>query len=350
MRVHVVCAEVPPHVVGGLGRYAERTLGRLAAEVPVTVHAQDGARPARRGARLVARNLAYTARSTARILASPRRGAVVAVHDWMGCLTGLACRLAGRPVVFHVHNRELSTAPRTALGRGLAALEAAMARLAAATIVPTSTMRTELAARGWPRVRVVPHGAGDPGPDRLPDDVRARYPAGPLLVYAGRYSAAKGVPTLLDALTRLPGVTLVLCGDGSPHTAEAADVAALIADLGLAGRAIALRRFLPAAELAAHFLAADACVFPSTYEPFGLVAVEAMALGRPVVVGPGYAPEVAGPARRCAADDPAELAELIGQALADPAAGPAGREHARSFDWDRTVAATLRCYAEAVAR
>ena len=388
MRVHMVCAEVPPDVVGGLGRYAERLLGRLAtAGVPVevlglgagprrerhgdvTVH-RLGPRPARggRGLRLVARNLAYTARATARILRGPRRGAVVAVHDWMGCLTGIACRLAGRPVVFHVHNAELTAGSwrtRPALATALAGLETAQARLAAAVVVPSSTMRDQLAGRGWPaaRIRVIAHGAEDPDLDRLAAlpaaerarraaAVRARYPAGPLLVYAGRLSAAKGVPTLLAALAEVPGCTLMLCGERSPHTAEGAEVDAAVERLGLAGRVVALHRLLPAPDLYDHFLAADVCVFPSRYEPFGLVAVEAMALGRPVVLGPGHAPELAGPAAlRCTGETPGELAAVLRRALADEAWRAAAAEHGRAwvtaaFGWDRTVAATLRCYADA---
>lgn len=361
----VVCPEVPPHVVGGLGRYAERMIRALAeAGAPVTVLAAGagpraerhgsvtirrlpprGPAPSGRGPRLIGRNLLYSARATYAILRRPRRD-VVAVHDWMGCLTGIACRLAGRRVVFHVHNTEL---------RALAALETAQARLATAIVVPSSTMGTELVGRGWPadRIRVIPHGADDPALDVDPGEakaVRDRYPPGPLLVFAGRLSAAKGVPTLLAAMRELPDVTLVLCGDGSPHTDEGALVSAAIRDLGLAGRVVALRRFLPAAEVYAHFLAADVCVFPSRYEPFGLVAVEAMALGRPVVLGPGHAPEL-GPALRCTGEDPRELAALIRRALAGEAPVDAAREHVtRTFRWSRTAAETLRCYAEAARR
>lgn len=409
-KVHMLCPEVPPHVVGGLGRYAERIMGRLAtAGVPVDVLGLDvpGTGPRRerhgdvtlhrlgpllprprrrrpradigRGPRLVARHLAYSARAAYRVLTDRTPGAVVAVHDWMGAPAGIACRLAGRPVVFHVHSTEMTVGTtwrtRPPAASGLAALETAQARLAAAVVVPSSTMREQLVDRGWraDRIRVIPHGVGDPDLDRtaaLPAaerarrvaEVRDRYgiaPGGRLLVYAGRLSASKGVPTLLAALPRLldlvPDCTLVLCGAGSPHTEEDARVAAAIAGSGLAGRAVALHRFLPAARLYEHLLAADACVFPSRYEPFGLVAGEAMALGRPVVLGPGYAPELAGDAAlRCTRDDPAELAAVLHRALTDTGwaatAGERGRAHAATFRWERTVADTLRCYAEAVRR
>lgn len=402
-RVSMVCPEVPPQVVGGLGRYAERMIGQLAgAGVPVdviglgagprreqlgdvTLHRLGPLTPRRfrrpdragRGLRLVARNVSYSARATYRILRGPRTGSVVAVHDWMGCLTGIVCRLAGRPVVFHLHSHEMTVGTtwrtRSLLATGLAALETAQAGLATAVVVPTSTMRDLLVDRGWPaaKLRVIGHGAGDPELDRVaarPEPARRavadRYRPGRLLVYAGRLSASKGVPTLLAAmpllLAQLPDCTLVLCGDQSPHSDENAQVAATIERLGLAGRVVALHRFLPAADLYGHFLAADVCVFPSRYEPFGLVAVEAMALGRPVVLGPGYAPELAGDpgteaALRCTRDSPEELATVLHRALTDEVWAAAAGERARAyvtetFRWDRTVAETLRCYAEAVRR
>lgn len=371
--VVLVCAEVPPYVVGGLGRYAERMIVELAGgDVPVTVlgagpRARDdrrgavtvrhlgalGPAPAGRGLRLVTRRLGYAARAAAAILRSPR-GTVVAVHDWMGCPAGIVAALAGRRVVLHLHNSELP-ASGSVLGRLLGALETVQARLATAVIVPSSTTRAELVARGWPadRLRVVPHGCDDAelryaaaAPPSEVEAVRARYPAGPLVVFAGRLADAKGVPVLLEAMTRLPQATLVLCGDGTPHTDEGDRTDAAIEELGLTGRVVALHRFLPAAELYAHYRAADVCVFPSRYEPFGLAAVEAMALGRPVVLGPGHPPEL-GPAPRCSGDDPDELARLLQEAISGRNPAEACHRHVTStFRWERTAAETMRIYTE----
>ncbi|MEW9552805.1 glycosyltransferase family 4 protein [Nonomuraea sp. NPDC050783] len=418
-RVHVVCAEVPPDVVGGLGRYAERMMAALRGRgtpvevlgavrrgsrapraerlgdvvlhrLPVAGWGRDGDSrvpvPLRRAVRL-AGLLAYNLRAAARILrARPSRergagraaGAVVAVHDWMGCPAGILCALLGRlPVVFHVHTRELNAAPgarRSLLPAALDALETAQARLARLVVVPSAAVRAELVARGWPaeRLRVVPHGFEEPDllrlaalpareRDRLRAEVRERYlPGGKgrLVVFAGRLSPHKGVRTLVRAVPRIAeaydDAVVLLIGAQQPHTDDDAAVARLIERTGVAGRVVAGYRFLPQAEVFGCFLAADVCVFPSTYEPFGLVAVEAMALGRPVVVGPGFSADVVGDgALRCPRDSPDDLARAVLSCLDDPEAagrlGERGAEHVRAhFTWDRTAEATLAAYAEAL--
>ena len=432
-RCYVVCTEVPPNVVGGLGRYAERLLAALRdTGVPVEVFGAVGRRlpprthrtgsvtlhllptpgqpspetpqkaprrdsagprvpvdgevgdaagvspragdPGRGGIGALVRVgglIWFNVRVAARILRSGRRaGAVVAVHDWMGAVAGILCRVLGRtPVVFHVHTCEHNTAPgarRTFVNAGITALENAQARLADLIVVPSAGMRDELVARGWPkdRLRVVPHGYEDPElirlaelpgarRDRLRAEVRERYlpgGAGRLVVFAGRLSPHKGVHTLIRAAALLRGrddLRVVLIGSG-----DDARVAGLIEREGVAGQVVAGYRFLDPPEVFAHFLAADVCVFPSVYEPFGLVAVEAMALGRPVVVGPGYSPEVVGEgAVRCRTGSPEELAAALSRCLDDPehAAGLArhGAEHVRArYSWARTAEATLAAYGE----
>ncbi|MFI7625739.1 glycosyltransferase family 4 protein [Microbispora rosea] len=411
VRVYAVCSEVPPDVVGGLGRYAERIMDALRdAGAPVvvfgaTVRRGRAPRAERRGGvtlhrlptpgygpgegsalpagvrRLarIAGLFAFNVRAAARILAAEagRTGAVVAVHDWMGCVAGILCRVLGRlPVVFHVHTRELN-APgmgrRSAYAVLLDLLETAQARTARLILVPSARMRDDLAARGWPadRMVVVPHGfeepallrlAGLPGGerDRVRAEVRRRYlPGGQgrLVVFAGRPSPHKGVGTLIRAVPRVAAehgdVRCVLIGAPAPQTGDAATVARLIERTQTGAHVVAGNRFLAPAEVFAHFLAADACVFPSVYEPFGLVAVEAMALARPVVVGPGYSPEVVGDgAVRCARDDPGELAEALLRLLGDP--GEADRLALRGaayvrerYSWARTARHTLEAYESA---
>lgn len=408
-RVYVVCAEVPPDVVGGLGRYAERmtaALRDLGTPVEVFGTARYGPRrPARteRDGNVVVHRipvpghgraresrwpaavhalariaglLAFNVWAVARILRGGRAGAVVAVHDWMGCPAGLACRLLARmPVVFHVHTRELAAgAARSPLAAVITALETAQARVACLIVVPSTGMRDELIAHGWParRLRVLPHGAEEPEllrlavlPDeareRLRAEIRRRYlpgGAGRLIVFAGRLSPHKGVATLVRAVPRIArehgDARIVLLGGPAPRTDDDVAVARLIAELGVGRQVAADYRFVAPAEVFAHFLAADVCVFPSVYEPFGLVAVEAMALARPVVVGPGYSPEVVGDgAVRCDRDSPEELAAAVLGCLADPQGarrlGRRGAAYVRErYSWARTAELTLAAYAQAV--
>jgi glycosyltransferase involved in cell wall biosynthesis len=101
------------------------------------------------------------------------------------------------------------------------------------------------------------------------------------ILYTGRFDARKGVETLLRALPLLPPeATLGLYGRGGED--ERARLTQLAVDLGVAGRVTFGQ--LDRDELAATYAGADVLVFPSEWEePFGLVPIEAMACGTPVV-------------------------------------------------------------------
>jgi glycogen(starch) synthase len=105
---------------------------------------------------------------------------------------------------------------------------------------------------------------------------------GPLVVAAGRLEWEKGFSTLLRAVPALrerhPAVRVVVAGAGSYR----ATLERLCAELGLTA-VVELSGRLDASELAPLLAAADVAVVPSRYEPFGLVALEAMAAGTCVV-------------------------------------------------------------------
>ena len=106
-------------------------------------------------------------------------------------------------------------------------------------------------------------------------------------------------------------------------------------------------------SLVAAYYAADAMVLPSTYEGFGLPALEAQAAGLPVVTsGAGGLAEAVGEAGLVTATEPAPLATSLAQALTDAATRTTliqrGLLHARTMTWDRTASATRAVYAELV--
>jgi len=150
-----------------------------------------------------------------------------------------------------------------------------------------------------------------------------RRQAGPWrgrLLYAGRYDRRKGIETAIRALAHLETATLEVRGTGD--VGERDRLAAVADELGLAGR-VELAPPLPAAELAARYRAADAVIFPSEWdEPFGLVPIEAMACGTPVIAtgvgGSGEFLADAGNCLRFRAGDPASLAEAVRRLAADP--------------------------------
>ncbi|MEM3774226.1 MAG: glycosyltransferase family 4 protein, partial [Candidatus Bathyarchaeia archaeon] len=114
----------------------------------------------------------------------------------------------------------------------------------------------------------------------------------------------------------------------------------------------------PEEERILHYAAADVCVFPSVYEPFGIVSLEAMAMAKPVVVGArgvvGFREQVvsSGPEQNgihVNGEDPADIAWGIKETLKDPQNAKTWGENGRKrvlqyFTWRKTAEQTLGIY------
>jgi len=120
-----------------------------------------------------------------------------------------------------------------------------------------------------------------------PDNERARFraclasPDEKIVLFVGRFVREKGIQVLLGAagaiLAREPGVRFVIVGGGRREVFER-----FVRWYGIEDRVL-FTGFLSGRQLHQLYRVADVAVFPSLYEPFGIVALEAMAAGVPVV-------------------------------------------------------------------
>jgi glycosyltransferase involved in cell wall biosynthesis len=176
----------------------------------------------------------------------------------------------------------------------------------------------------------------------------AAPPGGPYLLAVGDLRRKKNLVRLARAFARLRR-------DGLPHRLvlaglDAGEGAAIRTAAGAAP--VELTGYVDDARLDALMRGADLLVYPSLYEGFGLVIVEAMARGCPVAAARTTAlPEAAGGA--AALFDPldeADMADTIRHVLEDePARGEMverGRERAAELSWDRTAELTAAVYRE----
>ncbi len=305
---------------------------------------------------------AFSAAVAAHALSERRRYTVVHGHYWLGGLVAQQLREAWHiPWVQSFH-----TLARAKANAGLPSDESratAEARLVAAAdrLVAGSVAEARDLMRlyGASRNRIcVAHPGVDLRVLHPRDTAALRDTLGlaghRVLLFAGRLEPLKGADTLLDAVARLGDdpryddvVTLVIgedSGDGAAAGGERRRLEAVAGGHGLASRV----RFLGAVDhedLADYYALADVCVVPSRTETFGLVALEAQALGTPVVASAvGGLTEVVADGETgllVAERSPSGFAAAIAALLDDDALrlrmGEAARLRAATFTWARAV-------------
>lgn len=212
------------------------------------------------------------------------------------------------------------------------------------------------------RIDVVYNGVAASFNDHVPraerDRVAAKYGLPrPYLLFLGGEKPHKNVRNVLRGFAEarreraLPHA-LVLAG---PMPKNRSRVEALIGGLELQSRVIRTG-IVPEEDLPGLFAGADAFLYPTLYEGFGLPVVEAMACGVPVLTSSTSAlQEIAGGYAYLV--DPMDV-EAIGRGIADLATDPArraelvelGKRRAADFSWDRAAQQTLKVYGETLAR
>lgn len=186
----------------------------------------------------------------------------------------------------------------------------------------------------------------------LPDDGR-------ILLFVGRVEPLKGIDILLGAAAQLEtdtGCFVLVVGGDSAAAGELTHLRSLASRLGIAERV----SFLGAVDherLPLFYSAADVCVVPSFYESFGLVALEAMACGTPVVAS--RVGGLAGTVRdgetgylipwRCPEPFAERLELLLRNEELRRAFGQSAREYVARFRWSDVADAVLGLYGELTA-
>ncbi|MCL6450543.1 MAG: glycosyltransferase family 4 protein [Acetobacteraceae bacterium] len=392
LRVLMLSWEYPPRCVGGLAEHVYH-LSRHLADRGVKVEVFTAGLPgspatAREGGVAVHRvagfgpaspdflswvlqlNLGLVEAATRVLTGAVRNGraTLLHVHDWLVAFAGRALKHAFRlPVVATVHATEAGRhgGVHTPEQRFINDVEWWLTYEAWRVVCCSRYMAGELenAFRLPPdKVRVLPNGV-DPASLAPPPGCRGgrgreRFaaPDERLVFFIGRLVPEKGVQVLLEALpqvlARQPRTKVVIAGTGpfEQHLRSRAEALGVDAHVYFTGYVDDLTR----RQL---YQWADLAVYPSLYEPFGIVALEAMAAGVPVMVArTGGLAEIVedGVDGLCVPPGRADaLAQALLRFLADPGMAArltqaARRKVRQRFLWPQVAAATVELYREVI--
>lgn len=316
MRVDLLTREFPPHVYGGAGVHVTELAKVLKEHAQVRVHAFDGQRdseipgvtlsgydypPGLAGSNDAVRTLGVDLEMVKDIAGAD----LVHSHTWYANMGGhIASLLYGIPHVISAHSLEpLRPWKREQLGGGyeLSSWIEKTAYEAAAGIVAVSNGMRKDILKAYPnvdpnKVRVIHNGIDlddwqAPRTEAEWEAARAYFTSyglsleRPTIIFVGRITRQKGVPGLLRALKYVPKeVQVILCA-GAPDTPEiAAETRELVENLQAERDGVVwIEEHLPHDQIVALEACSTTFVTPSIYEPLGIVNLEAMGVGLPVV-------------------------------------------------------------------
>lgn len=312
MRVDLLTREYPPFIYGGAGVHVDELAKVLRSKVDLRVLAFDGPRDEvgvigyENLPQLEAANGAIKTLGVDLEMTQGMEGTdLIHSHTWYTTFAGyLGKLLYDVPLVISAHSLEpLRPWKAEQLGGGYRVssfAERVGYENADAIVAVSNGMRDDI-LKAYPkvapeRVKVIHNGIDlqkwhrpdTPEAELAAAEFRAELgidPDRPTVVFVGRITRQKGLPYFLRAVEKLPPeVQVVLCA-GAPDTPEiAAEVEELIAGLQQKRTGIVLiTEMLAHDKLVAVLAGADVFATPSIYEPLGIVNLEAMAIGLPVV-------------------------------------------------------------------
>lgn len=379
--------EYPPRIVGGIARVVEglgKSLTKLGVEVHVITpempgspkeEVDEGVFVHRVGIDAPAPNFHtwillmnhFFAKRAGALLHEVGPFDIVHVHDWLVLPAGAEAKhFFGCKMVSTLHSLEYKRAGgvNSPEGHMIESFEWWITFESSVVIVCSNAMRSD--AR-WKynipdeKIWVIPNGINPnkyivPRPDR--NAIRAKFGVNPpesLVLFVGRLTHQKGCEFLIRAIpsvARYYNVKLVVVGDG--YMRGELEYAANVTGEGWR---IRFTGFLSDHDAVDLMLSADLMVIPSIYEPFGVVALEGMAAGLPVV-----ASEIDGLAEIIIHEktgilvrpkDSSSISWGISRVLSDPANAlrlveNAKKELQERYIWDAVAALTLKSYQKAL--
>lgn len=294
---------------------------------------------------------------------------VIVAHDWLSAIAGISAkRELDLPFVFHVHSTEQG---RTRNGsETIKNLERSAANIADLVITVSDAMKGQLISLGYEpeKIRAIPNGVDHEKYDSDREEFskenvkkfRDKIGVGddPMILFVGRLTWVKGVESLTKAMPSIleekPNTKLVILGHGDQEGA----IQEVIDENDLHKNVITDFKWVEEEERLKYYSVADLAVFPSKYEPFGIVCTEAMSMGDPVVVGAkgtsGFREQVitSGP-DRCGShvdpDSPHDIAKFVLEILKDDELKERMGENARqrvldNYTLDSVADRTLNAY------
>ncbi len=354
-RVAVFSSEYPPHVYGGLGTHVREITAALAGPVEFDIYVPTQGDYAQRPPRVSVQEvpvatggnnvelwLHYCKAAVDAAVRTPLAVDLLHCHDWMTVIAGIKLReVFGKPLVFNVHLPQVVESYQSLEQLGLV--------YADLVLVNSRAVEQEIRDRRLPlrRLEVVPNGVNlqtfSPAPVQSQGSGQ--------ILFIGRLVPQKGIAVLLQAfkavLGRYPESKLVIAGDGELELF----LKRTTRYLGIPHR-VSFVNWQTGEALVDLYRQSEFVVIPSYYEPFGIVALEAMACGCPVIASRtgGLAEIITDGVNGylVSVGDYLQLAQRMVNLLQDKprreSMGQAARKRAAEFSWQKTAAQTLNLY------
>jgi len=248
------------------------------------------------GLKFFAHILSYNILSASELIRMSKNGNydIAHIHDWPPVLSA-AClkKELDIPIIFHIHSTEKGRSH--GLGsKTIEALEYKGMEMADIVVTVSDAMRAELQSLGinGDKLRVVYNGvdAEKFRPEKINPQIARKVKehygiSGETILFTGRLAQVKGVHNLVMAMPEIlkefPEAKLIILGTGELD----AQISFIVEHLELGDNVILKNEQIDEEQRAIHYGIADICVSPSVYEPSGVSCLEAMSMGKPVVVG-----------------------------------------------------------------